>query len=110
MNLNRFKWTFIRNKNFLAKDVENFLSKLVNNNINYFTHLKVVIKPEDLIITGYAIQSPSEYDSVILREFLYNSIDIFLAEYFNDHVNKAEYPKSVLYINSLGRMFVYYCK
>ncbi len=110
MSFNRFKWRLTRHKDLLAKDLGKLLSKLVNNNVNYFTHLKVTIKPECIIITGYALQSPSDEYSVILCEYLYSSINIFFLEYFNDHVNKVEDPKSVLYIYSLGKRLAYYCK
>jgi hypothetical protein len=108
MNFN--KWTFIRYDDLLGEDFDKFLSKLVNNNTNSFLYLKVVNKPEYMIITGYSLQSFSNTDSLILGDFIFSNIDLFLFEQYKNKINNADKGKGkdVLYIISFrGWMFTF---
>jgi len=91
--------------NYISK----FVGELLKDKIHHFLHLKVEIKSQYIVITGYTIHSLSNKDNALLWIYLYNGIDAFIHVAYNDFINEVEKDQDNIYINCFaGFMSTYY--
>ena len=100
------KWTFFMSDDLLGKDFYKFLVKLVYKKTNIFLYLKVVNKPEYLLITGYSLQLHSNTDSNVLLKLIYSNIDPFLFESWKNKINVNDSNKDVIYMIFCGKWMI----